>query len=240
MIAAMQAVILAAGRGTRMNSLTDAVPKPMLRVAGKTLLEHKFDALPPDVHEIILIVGYLAAVIEGAFGSEYKGIPVRYIHQEKLDGTMGALMLAKSYLNERFLVMMGDDLYGADDIERTIAEGDWAMLVEETKNMAAGGRIVTDESGEVVAIEEGDHRGKEGLMNTNMFVLDPRVFEYRMIPKAAGSDEYGLPQTVLAASKESDIALHAVPARHWLQVTSPEDIEETEKRLKAFEDTATA
>ncbi len=228
----MQAVILAAGRGTRMQGLTDELPKPMLQVAGRTLLEHKFDALPADVHEIIIIVGYQASVIRNAYGEAYRGIPIRYCVQETLDGTMGALALAKPFLTDRFLVLMGDDIYSRADMEEAQRVGDWAMLLEDMKEMTEGGRIVADESGTVVAIEEGDHRGKPGLMNTNMFVLDPRVFEYPMIPKTAGSSEYGLPQTVLAASKASGIPLRAVNATDWIQITSPEDLARAEASLK--------
>lgn len=234
----MQAVILAAGRGTRMNTLTDSVPKPMLKVAGKTLLEHKFDVLEGVFDEIVLIIGYQGDVIRNAFGDSYNGKKLTYVVQDELNGTMGALALAKPFLHGRFIILMGDDIYGADDIARSVAASDWVMLVEDTKSMAAGGRIVTDEAGKVVAIEEGDHRGKPGLFNTNLFVLDPTVFDYPMVPKAEGSVEYGLPQTVLAASLASSTPLHAIPAHEWFQVTAPEDIERAEAYLKTIEDRA--
>ena len=67
----MQAVILAAGHGTRMDELTTAVPKPMLEVAGKPLLEYKLDALPDHIDEVVLIVGYLGNVIRQHFGALY-------------------------------------------------------------------------------------------------------------------------------------------------------------------------
>ncbi len=234
----MQVVILAAGRGTRMGTLTDSVPKPMLKVGGKTLLEHKFDILPKETHEIVLIVGYLAEVIRNTYGAAYKGIPIRYIEQIELDGSMGALVLAAPYLVERFVVMMGDDMYSYEDFIRTIAVEEWGMLVEETEHMASGGKVIVGDTGEVTDIEEGDHTGTPGVMNTNMFVLDSRVFGYPMVPKAAGSSEYGLPQTVLAASKASGIRLSAVAAHNWIQITSPEDIVRAEATLRTIEDTA--
>ncbi len=218
-----------------MGTLTDSTPKPMLMVAGKTLLEHKFDILPREVEEILIIVGYQAETMTARYGSTYKGMPIRYVKQTELNGSMGALALAAPYLTERFVVMMGDDIYSQDDLVRTIAAGEWAMLVEETERMAAGGCVVVDESGKVTDIIEGDHSGKRGIMNTNMFALDTRVFGYPMVPKAVGSDEYGLPQTVLAASRTSGITLHAVRASNWIQITAPEDLIESEARL-AIED----
>lgn len=228
----MQAVILAAGRGTRMKELTDSVPKPMLTVHGKSLIEHKLEALPPEVDEVIIIVGYQGDVIRNAFGDSFEGRTIRYAVQENLDGTMGALALAKPYLTDRFVVMMGDDLYAREDVETCLRSSDWSVLAEDTEHMSSGGKIVMNEEGHITAIEEGNHSGK-GLMNTNMFALDPRVFDYPMVPKAEGSDEYGLPQTVLAASKESGIPLWAVPATSWIQITAPEDLKKAEEILSS-------
>lgn len=235
---AMQAVILAAGRGTRMKELTDGVPKPMLTVAGRTLLEHKFDVLPEDIEEIILIIGYQGEAIRERFGDSYKGIPLRYIEQEHLDGTMGAVLLAREAIAGPFLVMMGDDLYSTDDIERMVGMTDWAMLVQPAESMGEGGRIITDATGAVTGIEEGDHRGTPGLMNTNLFRLDKRIFEYPLVPKAFGSGEYGLPQTVVAASMAGGIPLHAVSTHDWFQITAPEDLAKAEARFARIEDTA--
>ena len=215
-----------------MGALTEDRPKPMLEVAGKTLLEHKFDALPDEVEEIILIVGYLGGKIQERFGGDYNGKRILYVEQEILDGTMGALAQAKDILKDRFIVMMGDDLYSKDDVETCIAIPDWTILVEEMEELNSGGRIITDESGVVVDIEEGNHAGKTGSISTNMFVLDTRIFQYPMVPKAAGSDEFGLPQTVLAASKAGDIPFEAVPATFWIQITAPEDLAKAEEILK--------
>ena len=75
----MQVVILAAGRGTRMGGLTERVPKSLLEVAGKTLLEHKFDILPDDVDEIIIVVGYLGDKIREWYGDGYHSKRIQYL-----------------------------------------------------------------------------------------------------------------------------------------------------------------
>ncbi len=227
----MQVVILASGRGTRMGTLTDQVPKPMLLVAGKNLIERKLEVLPPTIHEIILIIGYQGQVIRDYFGADYQGTPIRYVEQPDLSGTGSATWLVREYITDRFLVLMGDDLYAREDIETCIAKDDWVVLVEPTQHMASGGSVVIDDTGHAVGIEEGDHTGKPGVMNTNMFVLDARVFEQPLVPKAQGSEEFGLPQTVLAASKSLDVPLHAVNASNWIQITAPEDLEKAKERI---------
>lgn len=227
----MQAVILAAGRGTRMASLTEEVPKPMLTVHGKTLLEHKFEELPDEVTEIILIIGYKGDVIRKQLGDTWHGKKLMYVEQETLDGTAGALWRARAFLTDRFIIMMGDDLYGRDDVARLAATPDWSLAVFETPSMASGGKMIVDGQGAITAIEEGDHRGTPGKMCTNLFCLDTRIFDFPLVPKSAGSDEYGLPQTVLAAAKAGGIPFSAVNATTWFQVTAPEDLPRAEAWL---------
>ena len=226
----MHAVILAAGRGTRMGNLTDSVPKPLLEIAGKSLLAHKLEALPPEVTEIIIVIGYQGELIKEALGDSYADRPIRYVVQEELNGTAGALWLCAPFLTDRFIVMMGDDIYAHADIERAIATSDWAMVVAEVEHMSAGGCVITDPSGRITAIEEGQHEGK-GLINTNLLALDTRVFSEPMVPKAPGSGEYGLPQTVLAIAEHLSIPLSAVTASSWIQITAPEDLAVAEQVL---------
>jgi NDP-sugar pyrophosphorylase family protein len=77
-------------------------------------------------------------------------------------------------------------------------------------------------------IENGEG---DGAVSTNMFALDPRIFDYPAVPKKAGSEELGLPQTVVAASKASGIPLNVVEATRWIQITNPDDLVTATKLL---------
>lgn len=228
----MQAVILAAGKGTRMKDLTVEIPKPMLMVSGKTLLEHKFDVLPPEVTEIIIVIGYLGHAIQERFGDSYNGKRITYVTQETLDGTAGALWRVKDLITGRFLVMMGDDIYSAQDVHACIASNDWVLVVGHIAEGRSGGKIVTDESGAISAIQEGVHLDAR-VTSTNLFMLDARVFSQPLVAAGNGKQEYGLPQTVLAASKALGVSLMPLQTSKWIQVTSPEDIEAAEQGLRA-------
>ncbi|HVU75371.1 MAG TPA: nucleotidyltransferase family protein [Candidatus Paceibacterota bacterium] len=184
----MQAVILAAGRGSRMGELTESTPKPMLMVHGKTLLEHKLDALPHDVDEVIFIVGHYGGVIHDYFGGVYKDKKIFYVEQDVLDGTGGALWRAKDILKDRFIVMMGDDLYSANDITAVQSCDEWCMAVWKTDEIK-GGIVNVDAHHHIVSITEGNKTGN-GYAGTNLFGLDTRLFEFPLIPKAEGSPEY--------------------------------------------------
>ena len=226
----MQAVILAAGQGTRMGNLTKTLPKPLLEISGKTLLEHKFDLLGSDVDEVVLVVGYLGNMIRNRFGENYKGKKITYIEQGPIHGTAGALWGARELLRDKFIVMMSDDLYAKEDVERACKSNVWMMFAMELPQ-PRGGKIIAS-GNKITDIIENDEHDSPGLVSTNLFSLDVRLFEHEMVPKSKGSEEYGLPQTVLAASRASDIPLELAETGAWIQITSPEDLKKAEETLK--------
>lgn len=229
----MQAIILAAGHGTRMEELTHAVPKSMLEVAGKPLLEYKFEALPEEVDEVLIIVGYLGGIIQEHFSGRYNGKRIVYVEQKELNGTAGALWCAKNILKDRFLVMMGDDIYAREDTEACIVPGNvWRLVVQQASEMYRAGDVQLDADANITAIIEGDHGATPGLASTNMFLLDMRLFSCPLVPKFSGSLEYGLPQTVIAAAKTLGIRFEPVFTDKWIQISSPKDLVKAAEILK--------
>lgn len=229
----MQCVILAAGRGTRMMELTGAVPKPMLDVGGRPLLEYKLDSLPDDIDEVIVIVGYLKEVIQRHLGTLYNGKKITYVEQKDLDGTAGALWSARAVLKDRFLVMMGDDIYAKEDIERCMEPSKtWRLLAQEITEMHRAGSVELGEDGNISNIVESDKRKEKGIASTNLYVLDTRIFDAPLVPKQPGSLEFGLPQTVVAASKSLGVVFEPVFTDKWLQITSPKDLVHAAEMLK--------
>jgi NDP-sugar pyrophosphorylase family protein len=223
----MQAVILAAGRGTRMKELTEDRPKGLLEVSGRALLEYTLDALPDSVDEIIFIVGYLGGMIHDKFGARYFGKNILYVEQEELNGTAGALWQAKDVLKDKFLVLNGDDIYDRKDIAHLTEQEAWALLVAHTEE---GGKIVLDREGNIVDVVEGQH-GNRDLSSANVFWLDTKIFDQKPIPKAAGSSEFGLPQTMIAAGRAFSVAIKPVETTHWIQISRPEDLKRAEEQL---------
>ena len=136
-----------------MGDLTKDIPKPMLTVHGKNLIEHKLDVTPLEVvSEIILVVGYLQEVIRSYFGTDYKGIPITYV-EDTIQGTGKAVWNAKEFLDESFLVMMGDDIYHPDDIA-AIMRIKGGILLDRVKKETKSGKVVI-ENHAIVDIVEG-------------------------------------------------------------------------------------
>lgn len=221
-ISNMKIVILAAGKGTRMNTLTVGTPKPLLLYEGKNLLEHKLETLPQTVSEIIFVIGYLGNQIKECFGDSYKTIPIRYVEQKEMKGTAHALWECKDFLHEAFIVLMGDDLYDAKDIEKLITlEGSWAILTYPDSPGVKAGKIVKDEHGNFKEIyEDFDGTSNYNLIYTGACLLTPDIFSKEMTQLSNG--EYGLPQTITKFVTEKDITV--LETKNWIRITAPEDL----------------
>ena len=226
----MKAIILAAGKGTRMGDLSIDTPKPMLKVLGKTLLEHKLDSLPKEISEVIIVVGHLKNVVTDFLGENYNNKKITYVVQNELLGTAHAIFLCKDLLiqnsSEKFLVLMGDDIYSKEDMEECLKNG-WAIGVREADSIKGRSKVVFDSSGHISEIIEKFPEEEAGFTGTGMYCLTPKIFDYEMVKIPGG--EYGLPQTILSAKK--DIPIKAVQSRFWLQITAPEDLKIAETFL---------
>src|SRR5262249_30223545 len=113
----MDAVILAAGLGTRLRPHTLQTPKPLLPIQGRPILDWSLAALPPTVHRVVVVVHYLADQVESYLRSQKHVRDWTTIIQDKPQGTGDALRQCRHQLgSEHFLVVNGDDLYGAADL----------------------------------------------------------------------------------------------------------------------------
>jgi len=227
----MQCVILAAGRGTRMDHLCDDCPKPMLPIQGKPKLAYTIEELPSVIDEVILIVGYLKEQIMDFFGEEYDGKKIRYVEQKELNGTGGAVHLVKDMVQGKFLVVMGDDLYMKCDLERMM-QYDLSVLVVEVEEAQKYAVLEVDEDNTLKRIVEVPHTSSSHLVNTAAYVLSEDFFTYPLVPKSLGSSEVGLPQTLVQMQDKHDI--YVEKATDWFPIGTPEALEEAQIKIKDF------
>jgi mannose-1-phosphate guanylyltransferase len=158
----MQAVILAGGLGTRLWPLTEAIPKPMVQIAGSPYLEHQLRLLAAqNIRDILLLTGYLGEQIENYFGDGSRlGLRLSYSREQSPLGTGGALREARAQLHDAFLIIYGDSYlpiqYG-DAFDRLISTGAEGVLVAYDNSLAdtsVKNNIELDDRGYVARYEK--------------------------------------------------------------------------------------
>ena len=224
----IQVVILAAGRGERLRPLTDRVPKPLLHVCNTPILEWTLQAVSDFAHEVLLIVGYKGEKIWKHLGDQYKGVPLRYIEQKELGGTAHALKQAEHALDNRFMVLMGDDLYHAQDLKQLL-EYPWAVLAQEVKNPRKYGVIRKDRFGNLKEIIENPKNPPSRLVNCAAYVMGREYFAFE--PARIPNGEIGLPQTLVKVA-QSGTPIRVVKASFWHPIGYPKDLKRAERLFK--------
>ncbi len=167
----MQVIIPLAGKGTRLRPHTHLVPKPMLKVAGRPVMDWVMDRLEGlDVTELIFITGHLKEQVEAYARSRYT-IPSRFIEQKVQDGTAGAVNLARPHVTGPVLIIFVDTVFEADLtlINRTDADGIiWAKEVEDYQRF---GVVVTDKDGFMTRIVEKPSEPISKLANIGLYYI---------------------------------------------------------------------
>ncbi len=226
----MYCVILAAGLGTRMGLLTESCPKPMLLIHGKPKLAYSIEMLPDVVTDVVLVVGYLREQIMEYFGDRYEGRRIHYVAQEIYNGTAGAVQLCNDVINEeKFLVIMGDDLYMRDDLEKLL-QYEQSLLAYRTLQAENFGLVDTDAEKYLTVVMERPHNKKNGLVNTGAYFLRRKYFDAKMVK--ISPKEYGLPQTLV--SMYPICKTRVLEAKKWLAIGTPEDLQCAQEEIFTF------
>ena len=248
----MQAVILAAGKSTRTYPLTLTRPKTMLKVANKTLLEHNLGNLNGIVDEAIIVVGYKKNLIKKHIGSRYKNLKIKYAVQEQQLGTAHALSLAEPYIKDRFILLMGDDIYTKEDIRNCIKHR-YSILTTKAKNqsnvserdereLARRSRkqltrsqisnfgVVLEKNNILIDFVEKPKEFVSNLVSTALYVLDKRIFQYTQKIKKSKRNEFEMPDAVKSLSKKQKI--HVIKSKKWLPIVNAFDLIKTDNTLR--------
>ncbi len=180
----MKAIIPLAGKGTRLRPHTHILPKPLVRVAGKPVLDLILDDLRRiGVTETIFVVGHLQDAIRAHVDSRYGDLAPRYVVQEVQNGTAGAVALAEPWVNEDVLILFADTVFEVDlgrirTMDPASAGAIWAREVEDYRRY---GVIVTDSAGNMTRIVEKPEEPVSRLANIGLYHIRDHALFFRGI-----------------------------------------------------------
>ena len=233
------AVVLAAGKGTRMGSVTDETPKPMLLVQGKPLLEHILEGLTgAGIDNIFVVVGYRHEMIEQYFrrwrslqepGYEPK---MQFCVQDRVDGTGSATRLAKEFAdNESFLLTYADILCDASEYSRCASilhqqPATAAVLAVKAVDDPWQGAAVYEEEGRIRTIIEKPPKGTSTTHwnSAGFYAFRPILFHYLDRLQPSARNEYELTSAIDLMLEDSlELRISPIDGR-WRDVGRPEDL----------------
>lgn len=151
----MKVIIPLAGKGTRLRPHTHTVPKPMLKVAGKPVMDYVMDDVAKlrGVEQVVYITGHLKEKVEAHAKAAYS-IPGVYVEQKVQDGTAGAVELARPYVDQPVLIIFVDTIFDADLSVVETSEDDGIIWTKEVEDYQRFGVVVTDANGHMTRIVE--------------------------------------------------------------------------------------
>ena len=234
-----QAVILAAGRGTRMRELTAEVPKPMIEVRGKPVLQYIIEGLrDAGIRELLVIVGYHADTVQNLFGDGSRhDVSIQYATQTVQDGTGRVVQLAKKFVGKSpFILSYGDILVDPVNYKRVadLPENIAAIItVTRGEDVTKGGAVFVNDQMELVDLRE---KAKPGEMerwselsehavpfyNAGVYAFRPSIFEFTSKLKPSPRGEYELTDAIRDLARAGKKVQALELTGEWADVRDPE------------------
>lgn len=220
----MKAVIMAGGFGTRLRPLTSNIPKPMVPMVNKPIMEHIVELLKThNIKDIVSTLFYQPDAITGYFGDGSAfGINMQYRKAEADYGTAGSVRNAKDFLDERFFVISGDVL---TDFDLTAAlrfheekKAKATLLLTRVTNPLQFGVVLTKEDGKITRFLEKPSWGEvfSDTINTGIYIIEPEVLD--LIPE---KQEFDFSKNLFPLLLKRDLGLYGYIAKgYWKDIGS--------------------
>jgi dTDP-glucose pyrophosphorylase len=232
-----KAVVLAAGRGTRMRELTAGLPKPMIEVRGKPVLQHIIEGLrDAAIRDVLIVVGYHADAVQNFFGNgSHYNIAIQYATQAAQDGTGRVVNLACDFVeNSPFILSYGDILVDPANYKRVVDlpdEVEAIVTVTRGEDVSKGGAVFLNEQMDLVDIREKSPSNEQTTQwyNAGLYAFRPSIFVFAAKLKPSPRGEYELTDAIrsLAQSGKKIKALELTGL--WADVRDPEILAQLNK-----------
>lgn len=222
----MQAVILAAGEGTRMRPLTYNRPKAMLPVLGTPILRHIVNScVEARIERVIIVTGYQEEAIRSHFEKADLETQIEYVKQENRRGTADAVGQAKGLLNERFLAINGDSLISPLTL-KLLAEAPHEVVIVAAKRVDDPANYgAVDARGDVVLrIVEKPTTPVSNLANLGIYAFDPIIFDAIAQIRKSARGEYEITDAIQLLIERGHTVRYRNVEEQWIDVGRPWDL----------------
>ena len=225
-----KALLLAAGRGTRMGELTHELPKPMLQVRGKPVLQHIIEGLrDAGLTDFLIIVGWHAEVVRDFFAEGAKlGVRVEYATQVVQDGTGKVVELARPFVrNDPFLLSYGDILIAPENYPRicaALAGAEAVVSVKRNEDVTQGGAVFLNENFELIDLQEKPKPGEptSPWYNAGIYAFRSTIFDYIAKLERSTRGEFELTDAIRSLAVSGNKVQAFELAGTWADVRDPE------------------
>ncbi len=222
----MKAVLMAGGFGTRIQPLTHSLPKPMVPVVNRPMMEHILERVRgAGIHEVVILLYYMPDAIREHFGDGSRfGLRLRYVLPEEDFGTAGAVKCAEPFLDETFLVLSGDVItdfdLGAITSFHKGKRTPVTITLTRVPNPLQFGVVITDAEGRILRFLEKPGWGEvfSDTVNTGIYVLEPEVLT--RIPRGRPFD---FSKDLFPSFLRDEVPIYGVSAEgYWRDVGDPD------------------
>lgn len=215
----MKAIILAASPGKKLKPFTDEIPKTLVSIGSIPLLKRLINLLHEvGIKEVGIVVNYKKEKIRDFIKKEnIEGITL--IEQPELLGTANAVKCCRDFVkDDDFIVLMGDNLYSANDLRRLILAPDHGVLIAESDNPSAYG-VIRHDNGLLVSIDEKPENPASSEINTGAYKFNQKIFNAIETIGGQGS----LTVAINHLAKQEPVRVHKIKD-YWFDIDSIDDM----------------
>ncbi len=219
-----EAIILAGGFGTRLQTVVSDVPKPMAPICGRPFLEYQLDYLMAQgIERVVLSLGYMPDVVKKHFGNRYKSLEIIYAVEKDPLGTGGAIAYAAQHICvDEFWVFNGDSLFEVDlkkmELQYEHNKTDFAVALRRVDDVSRYGMVKTDAKGMVVRFREKSTTPEKGNINGGVYLINKATF-MRFAPEGRFSVE----REMFMPDTRSVTITGVVSEGYFIDIGIPED-----------------
>jgi D-glycero-alpha-D-manno-heptose 1-phosphate guanylyltransferase len=231
-----EAIILAGGFGTRLQSVVSEVPKPMAPVNGKPFLEYLLLHLKKfQVQKVILSVGYKAESIIDFFGNSFGNLAVEYSIEEEPLGTGGAVKLAMEKCNEADVLVLNGDSFVSVNLNNFYSfhisnNSDASFCLYKINNAARYGTVELDEENRITGFAEKKGETGAGIINGGIYLFKNKIFNGLGLPA-----KFSLEKDFFEPNIENLNMMGYISNGYFIDIGIPEDYQRAQDDFKKFE-----